>query len=223
MFGAMMVLGVAAVAIAMHWFHVPQAGLEHNPKLVVPIELLSYLVTLVFMVLLVRSRGLPFWQTIGWRWTGNIGVYIVLGVALSFVVALVSALLPIPKQLPIEKYFADTVGTWMLSIFGVTVAPLMEELFFRGFLYPALARPLGVRWSIVITAFCFALIHSAQLASAWAPLLLLFIVGIVLTVVRVRTGSVVPGFFLHSAYNATLFVELFFQTDHFRHFDKIGG
>ena len=222
-FGSIQIFGLIGSYLAMRVFKVPLAGLERNPKLAVPVELIAYAVTLSFMYAVVRSRGLPFWRTVRWRWVPGISLYIPLGVLLSVAVVLATALLPIPKQLPIEKYFADPAGTWMLAIFGVTIAPIMEELLFRGFLYPALARPLGVRWSVAITSAAFAFIHSSQLANAWAPLLLLFVVGLVLTMVRVRTGSVLPGVFLHAAYNFTLFAELFFQTGHFRYFDKIGG
>ena len=222
-FGAMSVFGIIAGFVAMHVYKLPLQGLERNAKVAVPAEFLAYLVTLGFMAAVVRSRGLPFWSTVRWRWTSSAIGYMALGFLLSVAVGLATAVLPIPKQLPIEKYFADTLGTWMLSIFGVTVAPLMEELFFRGFLYPALARPLGITASVLITSAAFALIHASQLAAAWAPLLLLFLVGLVLTMVRMRTGSVVPGFLLHAAYNFTLFAELFFQTGHFHYFDKLGG
>lgn len=218
----MSVFGLISGTIAVHVFKLPLQGIERNPRLVIPTEFLAYVVTLAFMVMVLRSRHLPFWETIGWRRTTRVPGYFVLGFLLSVGVGLATALLPIPKQLPIDKYFADTIGTWMLAIFGVTIAPLMEELFFRGFLYPALARHLGVGVSVVLTAAGFALLHSAQLAAAWAPLLLLFIVGIVLTTLRARTGSVVPGFFVHVAYNLTIFTELFFQTSHFHNFSNLG-
>ena len=222
-FGAIQIFGLIGSSIAIRVFKLPSAGLDRNPKLAVPVELLGYVITLGFMIAVLRSRHLPFWRTIQWKRVRGIPAYAALGFVLSIVVGLLTALLPIPKQLPIEKYFADPVGTWMLAIFGTTVAPLMEELLFRGFLYPALARKLGIAWSVLITSAAFAFIHSPQLADAWAPLLLIFIVGLVLTLVRVRTGSVMPGFFLHAAYNFTLFAELYFQTGHFRYFDKIGG
>jgi len=222
-FGSGQIFGLVGAYLAVKKFHVPLAGLERNPKLAIPAEFLGYLVTLAFMIAVLRSRGLPFWRTIRLRWTGQFFRYVIYGFLLAFAVGFASELLPIPKQLPIDKYFTDTLGAWMLAIFGVTVAPLMEELFFRGFLYPALARPLGIGWSIAITSFAFALVHSSQLASAWAPLLLLFGVGLVLTMLRVRTGSVLPGLFVHSAYNLTLFIQMFFATDHFHNFDKLGG
>lgn len=222
-FGLIQLLGLLAAVFAVRVLHIPPSGLERNPKLAVPVEFLAYFITLLFMVAVVRSRGLPFWRTVRWQWTGGILKYLIFGFLLAVGIGLGSAFLPIPKQLPIEQYFADTTGTWMLAVFGVTVAPFMEELFFRGFLYPALARPIGITGSVLLTSLAFALIHSSQLASAWAPLLLLFIVGIVLTLLRVRTGSVIPGFVLHAGYNLTLFVQTYFQTDHFRHLEKLGG
>ena len=221
-FGAIFLLELLGTLLAERIYHLSAEGLARNPKLLVPAEFFAYVVTLSFMAAIVRSRGLPFWKTVSWKPVKGALMYPILGVLLAFAVGLATLVLPIPKELPIEKSFADTLGTWLLAIFGVTVAPLMEELFFRGFLYPALARPLGIRWSVAITSMLFALIHSSQLADAWAPLLLLFLVGLILTTARVRTGSVFPGFLIHSAYNFTLFTELFFQTGHFHNFDKIG-
>lgn len=221
-FGSITVIGAIGMLVAKRVYHVPFADLARNPKLAVPVEFFAYVVTLVFMAAIIRSRRLPFWKTVGWKWTRGSWKYPMVGILLAFAVGLATSLLPIPKELPIEKYFADTLGTWMLAIFGVTVAPLMEELFFRGFLYPALARPLGIRWSVIITSASFALIHSSQLAEAWAPLLLLFMVGLILTTARVRTGSIIPGLLIHSAYNFTWFAELFIQTGHFHNFDKLG-
>ena len=108
-----------------------------------------------------------------------------------------------------------------MAAFGITFAPLVEELFFRGFLYPVAARRIGVAASVVITALLFALIHAAQLAQAWAPLLLLWFVGVVLTAVRAWTKSVGASFCIHVGYNATLFLLLFLASDHFRHLEKL--
>jgi len=62
-----------------------------------------------------------------------------IGVATSVVVQLLSNFLPIPKELPIDKFFTHPLGVWLIAIFGVTVAPAFEELAFRGFLLPSLA------------------------------------------------------------------------------------
>jgi hypothetical protein len=95
----------------------------------------------------------------------------------------------------------------------------MEELFFRGFLYPALRR-FGQFFAILLTSLAFAAVHGGQYGWAGSVVLLMFCVGLVLTIVRARTGSVAVGFLIHCGYNLTLFVLLFFSTDHFRHFEK---
>jgi hypothetical protein len=65
------------------------------------------------------------------------------------------------------------------------------------------------------------MVHSEQLGEAWGPLLVVFIVGMVLTVTRVLTRSVAPGFLIHVGYNLTLFAGLFLGSDHFRHLERI--
>ena len=65
----------------------------------------------------------------------------------------------------------------MLAGFGVLVAPLVEELFFRGFIYPALARWTGAAPSVIITAAGFALTASATVGSCLGASLLILLLG----------------------------------------------
>jgi membrane protease YdiL (CAAX protease family) len=126
-----------------------------------------------------------------------------------------------PKSLPIEEFFKSPASGYLLAAFAVLVAPVVEELFFRGFLYPALARWTGSVASILITAAAFAGLHGAQLAYAWAPLLVLFGVGVVLTTVRARTGSVATCVLVHMGYNFVLFVIVFIVTGGFHHMERV--
>ncbi len=198
------------------------ADVVRNPRIVVPAQLAGYLVVIAFMAALLRSRGQAFWRTVRWNWPGTRWIgYAVVGVALAVAVQSASAFLPIPKSLPIDRYFRDTLGAYLMAFFGVTFAPLIEELFFRGFLYPVVARRLGVIAGVGITAALFALLHESQLAHAWAPLLLLFGVGVVLTAVRAKTGSVAASFVIHAGYNTTLFALLYVASDGFRHLERL--
>ena len=58
---------------------------------------------------------------------------------MSAVVQVLSNFLPIPKELPIDDFFHKSLDVWIVAIFGIFVAPVFEELAFRGFLLPALA------------------------------------------------------------------------------------
>ncbi len=223
------VIAIAVFSIAALFIAGSTAGrfspeFGRDPKVIIPAQLAAYLVVIGFMVVLVRARRREFWGAIRWNWPQtNWVVYAAVGVVLAFGVQSASTLLPIPKSLPIEKYFRDSLSAYLMAAFGVSVAPLVEELFFRGFLYPVLARRLGVAAGVVITAGSFALIHESQLARAWGPLLLLFVVGLILTLVRARTGSVAASFLIHVAYNVTLFSMLYIASDRFRHLERIAS
>jgi membrane protease YdiL (CAAX protease family) len=190
----------------------------------VVVQCLSYCVVVLFMRgLVVRHYHRGFAEAVHWRWPGEHRwlVFAVAGMALSLVVELVSSRLPIPRTLPIDKYFQGRGAVYALSLFGISMAPLVEELFFRGFLYPVLARRMGIPLAVPFTALAFALVHALQLGFAWAPILMLFIVGLVLTIVRVVTANVVPGFLMHVGYNFMLFAMLYIATDHFRHMERM--
>jgi hypothetical protein len=128
-----------------------------------------------------------------------------------------------PKDLPIDSFFKTPGIAWALAIFSVTMAPLLEELFFRGFLYPVLARRLGVMAGILLTAAGFALLHGSQLKFSWGPLLVIFVVGLTLTMVRARQNSVAAGLLMHAAYNGTITVLMIIATDGFRHLEKLSN
>lgn len=199
----------------------PPEDLAKSPKIIVPAQALSYLVVVLFMVYIVGRRSrLAFWEAVRWNWPRTWGAYAAGGVVLAYGITALSAILPVPKQLPIDKFFHDATDAWLMAVFGTFVAPVVEELFYRGFLYPVIARRLGMSAGVVLTAIPFALMHSSQLGSAWAPLLMLFVVGSVLTLVRAQTRSVAAGVCVHAAYNATLFLMLYLSTDHFRHLEK---
>jgi membrane protease YdiL (CAAX protease family) len=168
-----------------------------------------------------ESRRPDFLAAIHWNWPSNIAAYVVAGFALSLALQVLAHFLPIPKELPIDSFFRTPAEAWALSILSVTLAPLMEELFFRGFLYPVLARRLGLPIAVVLTALGFALLHVAQLGRAWGPVLVIFLVGIVLTIVRAKTNSVAAGVLIHMAYNGTITVAMFAATDGFRHLEKL--
>jgi len=218
---------VAALFAAKFVFypHAALTELARNALVVVAGQGVGYLFVLGYMyVLVTRQRRHPdFLAAIHWNWPARPGLYLAGGVVLSIALQLLAHLLPIPKNLPIDTFFSTSVQAWVLAIFGITLAPLMEELLFRGFLYPTLERYTGFSVAVPVTALAFALVHASQLKSAWGPLLVIFMVGLALTIVRAKKDSVAASFLMHASYNATLSVLLFAATDGFRHMEKIRG
>ena len=88
----------------------------------------------------------------------------------------------------------STYATLFVSIF---VAPICEEMFFRGFVFMGLLRAMPVWAAILVSSFLFAIAH-VDLGS----FTVLFIIGIALAFVRWRTRSLWPGVLLHLLNNA---------------------
>lgn len=220
--GLLTLIAFAVLHAVPRWKHYTPQQLAAEPLAVVVPQAIAYLLTLLFMMVVVRrGTNTPFWQAVKWRWPQKIYAYLAAGIALSLAIQVGSSFLPIPKSLPIDEFFKTTHAAWVLAVFGVLIAPFFEELFFRGFLYPVLYRRIGFLAALVLNSLLFAFTHEGQLAHAWAPLLVLFVVGMVLTYVRERTGSVARSFLVHAGYNAFLFGMIFVATNGFRHMEKL--
>jgi membrane protease YdiL (CAAX protease family) len=194
-----------------------------KPALALLSELLTYAVVALYMILLVEGKyRTRFWQAIRWNWPGIAGASM-LGIGVLMLgFDMLGRVLPMPKTTPFDQFFATPTDAYLTVAFAVTLGPLMEELFFRGFLYPVIARRLGVFWGILLTALPFGLIHAFQYGYAWGAVLIIVLVGVVLTAIRAITKSVASSFLAHVGYNGTLMVLAALQTDGFRHMEKAG-
>jgi uncharacterized protein len=201
------------------------SDLAANAKVVIGAQAAAYPIVLLFIFLMVRSRsGESFRQAIRWNWPGTFApAFIIGGIVLAIAVEGLARFLPIPKSLPMDTYFHDAGSAYMMAAFGITLAPVMEEIFFRGLLYPLFQRKFGVLTAVLLTGAAFAAIHGAQLGYAWAPVFSIFLVGVVLTLVRVKTDSVASSFLMHCGYNLALFSALWIASDHYRHLEKVAG
>jgi hypothetical protein len=81
----------------------------------------------------------------------------------------------------------------------VILAPIFEELFFRGLFYPALRRVLGPRPAIVLDGVIFGLLHFEPLF-----MISLILVGMMLAYLYEKTDSLAAPIIAHSLYNLTV-------------------
>jgi membrane protease YdiL (CAAX protease family) len=229
-FSVLLSITVAVFATGVIGTHAPTSvnELAGNPLVVRAFlagQAAAYLLVLGCMFFVVRSRSHGrFAPSIQWNWPGrSAAAFFMGGLVLALAVDGLSRFLPLPKSLPIEDLFTNRANAYLMALFGLTLAPLLEELFFRGLLYPVLRRRMGLIVAVLLTAVGFAGIHSVQLGYAWAPILSIFVVGVVFTVVRERWNSVASSFLLHCGYNFALFTLLWMASDHFRHLEKAAG
>lgn len=235
------------IILAAAHVHTEEAMRAHQ-TLVMFAQGISYLPTLGVSWFLFRELwGMPFgrgleWNALAvrrwWYWIVAVGV-VVSGIAqysLRFVAE--------PKSSPLDQVLHTTHGAWMMTGFGVLLAPMTEEIAFRGFLLPALAiaydwlalerTPAGLRkwqsssmhsraalvFAAIFSSIPFALLHVGQLQHAWGAVGILYGVSLVLSFVRIRTNSVAASTLMHATYNLTVFVVLFVGTDGYRHMEK---
>jgi membrane protease YdiL (CAAX protease family) len=95
---------------------------------------------------------------------------------------------------------------WALVCFAVTavvVAPLFEEILFRGVLLPVLGTWLGPTGAVLLSAALFAAAHLSL--AEWIPL---FLLGIGLGVLRLRSGRLASCVMLHALWNGLTFANL---------------
>ncbi|MFC1705393.1 lysostaphin resistance A-like protein [Planctomycetota bacterium] len=148
-----------------------------------------------------RALGLCREGAPGSAWSGL--VYLL--AAFPFIYGLVFVSHSVAAHLGVEpainlaaEVFVETESRYVLLLIcfvAVFVAPVAEEVFFRGLLYGPLRTHVGKAWAIAITSVCFALVHPLVDMPAIALL------GVVLALAYERTGSLVAPISAHAANN----------------------
>jgi len=173
----------------------------------IPLTGVFNLVLISFIAVWVTQvRGSSFAEYIHWfrNDTFSTRYLIILGAISALSVLVFSAFLPKPDQTPLEKLLNSRSAMFMFAIFGVSVAPLLEEIIFRGFLFKVLWEVGGSGVAIILSSAFFAVVHAPQLGGNWTSLILFFIVGCILSSVRKRSNSIIPSFIVHTSYNSMI-------------------
>lgn len=222
-----LVLGGVGVATWMHMRGMAKASLTMSQKYAfgIPLQVAWYLIAAAAAIPIFRDR----WQktfSAGIHWNisaarARVWLLIPLGILLSLCVAIASIKIKVPHDAPILGLFKDAFLAWSATIYGIFIAPAVEEIFFRGFLLPSIGRYTGSIAAAAITSACFALLHAEQTGFAWAAVALLFCVSLALCAVRLRFRSVAASTLVHLCYNAVIFVSLIQATGGYRHFDQL--
>lgn len=244
--------GVTAEALHLHLFGVTSERQAMNDiHYTLGSQGVWYLITIgLWMLVFPHVWNTGFFSGIEWRAAEALRLRRrLLGAAFAcFVLAMVDGLvLPGPKEAPIDQVFRLPGAAWLLFVFGITLAPFMEEAIYRGFLLPALCtawdwsveraldRPAPwpdehgrTRWSrpamvaaTVLVSIPFALMHGYQTSYSFGTFILLFFVSSALCWVRLSTRSVAASTVVHACYNFLLFALMIWGTGGFKHLDKM--
>ena len=158
---------------------------------------------------------------LGWRALGFRSFNVRRGLTLATIVVLGGLLIGIlydmlmtslweePTSSVILEFTNSGLGLATIAVLAVVVAPVAEEVFFRGFLFSGIGKRYGFGWGAIVSALLFSLAHIMQ-PGAFLPI---FLLGLLLAWLYMRTGSIWACIFTHFAYNsiALLFMILYQQ------------
>jgi membrane protease YdiL (CAAX protease family) len=197
----------------------PSEGLRENPFFLLTLQTLFYILVLgyVYLLIVVNYRQ-RFWAALRWRnpSANTCARFFLGGIMLAVAVQFTPAVLPDREDFPLQQLFSSPEAAYALAAFAILIAPLLEEIIFRGVLFLFFERLIGLRFAIAGTAILFAAVHVHEYWGAWNHVLLIFMVGLAFSLARGLTGSLAPSVILHTAYNACLMVALFVETTQFQ-------
>jgi membrane protease YdiL (CAAX protease family) len=153
------------------------------------------------------------WSSLGWRRVNIMKLIKYLAVALiGFVVLANVALIVVkilvpsfdPNQAQTNDFTQATGSQRSLALIAlVLLPPIFEETVFRGFIFPALSKRMGMVWGAVLSSMLFGAAHGQPNLFVYTSIL-----GLLLCFMYVKTRSIVPGVMLHMVNNYLAFLAL---------------
>ena len=161
------------------------------------------------IILAVFLRRVPFWKTVVFSGSNRIRKsYVpkfIMFILASALIRLMSITNPLIPNIPFRSVFPEAmlIGNITLIFATILVAPFIEEVLFRGFLYPAINKYTGMYPSIVITSLLFTFAHYPQLKYDPVFVIVIMSLSLIITTVRAKTGSTWLAILMHFMYNST--------------------
>lgn len=121
---------------------------------------------------------------------------------LIVIVIIVNITKYVPERQPVVELFLKEDNATFLaytSLFAAVVGPMIEELFFRGFMYGALRGRIGILWAMLFTSAVFAGLHTNVVG--FLPIMVL---GILLAYLYEKTGTLVSSITVHVIHNLSM-------------------
>lgn len=196
-------------------------GLNVAIKAAVPQNLLIIFVFIIqSLILLLPIVVLSFIKQKKWKWSDfgftkknvfksiipAIGGYLIyLGITLMITLVVLYGGIKIPgyqiSQPVLPLFGTSNLSLMIAGIIIIFIAPFIEEIFFRGFVLQGLVNGTNKYFGAIATAIIFAVIHLQ-----FGSFLPIFILGLILSVLFIRSKSIWPCLWFHVINNVVAFV-----------------
>jgi len=150
-----------------------------------------------------RIGKISWKKALGWSWKPpfKLRESAVLAILL-FIVAMVVIYNFGGQETDLERLLQSSrITALIIAVIAATSAPLVEEIVYRGILYSALQRAAGPLVAIIVVTSLFAGLHVLQYWPDKGAISAIALLSLALTVVRARTGRLLPCFVIHLVFN----------------------
>ncbi|GEM_PF-679114 len=179
---------------------------------IIPAHLLT--IALAWLVV-TRGKQFSFLKMLGWKSGGFAWwQHVVVLVGFGMIAVAVGNLIPEQENDLIRILKSSRAAVYVVAIVAIVTAPLVEEVVYRGVLYSAFQRALGVPAAFVLVTLLFSLVHVPQYWPSFSTIILLTLLSVILTAIRVKTDNLLPCVIFHTLFNglqsALLILEPYF-------------
>lgn len=178
----------------------------------------AHLLTLLAVWAIYSKLGrVNFWKNLNFTWPRSLSrgqtvlfsavlAFLLLGVGLVVTYFLGGQKTDLDKL--IESSYQARIATACLAFL---TAPLVEEVIYRGLVYPAAAKLVGMGAAIAIVSIMFAGVHVFQYRENIGVIVVISILSIALTTIRALSDSLLPPFLIHLFFNGVQSLYLAFE------------
>ena len=167
---------------------------------IIPAHILTVLLA---WLVVTRFKKYSFTKTLGWN-SGGIGMWFAYPIILVifFAIALiVGNFFPEQENDLIRILHSSRSAVYLVAFVATFTAPFVEEVVYRGVLYSAFQRTMGVPAAFLLVTLLFAVVHVPQYYPSYSTIFLLGMLSLILTSIRVRTNNLLPCIVLHTLFN----------------------
>lgn len=173
----------------------------------------AHLITLFLAWMVITNyRKYSFTEMLGWKWGGFKWWHTVLLLISVFGLALaVQAIFGEQDNDLMKILRSSRAMVFLVAIMATFSAPVVEEVVYRGVLYSAFQRTFNVPIAVLLVTLVFAGVHFPQYWGDYSTLITLVFLSLVITLIRVKTGNLLPCIFFHFVINGLQSILLILQ------------
>ena len=201
------IIGLAEVVDVSGWG-------EHVILLIATLALQGVMILSVWIFAVRPSGGR--WASLGFRQIRPISTTLIAIAGITACQALVVGYVQLVDWLeidflvprnPFESWDIDPISFAIIALSAVIIAPLFEEVFFRGFMYQAFRKTMAFWPAAILTSLVFGIAHIDP-----AIIIPIALVGMILLGIYRWTGNLWSSIITHAGYNAIAVTALAVQT-----------